>query len=250
MAPTGQENGISIMTSLSDPWQYYLTAEYPCSYLEGRLARSEVAPPHRVDINGAFDGLIHSGFRRSGLFVYRPCCRYCKACIAVRVDVAAFEPNRAQKRSLIQHENLEAIPRELAFEPEHFELYRHYQNARHPGGGMDEDSAEQYCQSLLQSQVATMLYEFRENGKLVMVSIVDEIDDGLTSVYTFFDPDIPDASLGTYNILWQIELCRKMRRPHLYLGYWIAQSRKMAYKINFKPLEGYIDGQWQGIGKT
>ncbi len=238
------------MTSLSDPKQYYLTAEYPCSYLEGRLARSEVAPPHHANIDGAFDDLILSGFRRSGLFVYRPRCRACKSCIAVRVDVAAFEPNRAQKRSLKRHQDLEAIPRELAFEPEHFALYRRYQNARHPGGGMDEDNPEQYCQSLLQSQAATLLYEFRENGKLMMVSIVDEIDDGLSSVYTFFDPDIAGASFGTYNVLWQIELCRKMQLPHLYLGYWIEQSRKMAYKISFKPLEGYIDGQWQGIGQT
>lgn len=238
------------MTSLSDPKQYYLTAEYPCSYLEGRLARSEVAPPHHANVDGAFDDLILSGFRRSGLFVYRPRCRACKSCIAVRVDVAAFEPNRAQKRSLKRHENLEAIPRDLAFEPEHFELYRRYQNARHPGGGMDEDNPEQYCQSLLQSQVSTMLYEFRENGKLAMVSIVDAIDDGLSSVYTFFDPDISGASFGTYNILWQIALCRSMQRPHLYLGYWIERSRKMAYKISFKPLEGYIDGQWQAIGQT
>ncbi len=238
------------MTSLSDPKQYYLTAEYPCSYLEGRLARSEVAPPHHANIDGAFDDLILSGFRRSGLFVYRPRCRACKSCIAVRVDVAAFEPNRAQKRSLKRHQNLEAIPRELAFEPEHFALYRRYQNARHPGGGMDEDNPEQYCQSLLQSQAATLLYEFRENGKLMMVSIVDEIDDGLSSVYTFFDPDIAGASFGTYNVLWQIELCRKMQLPHLYLGYWIEQSRKMAYKISFKPLEGYIDGQWRRIGRT
>ncbi len=238
------------MTSLSDPKQYYLTAEYPCSYLEGRLARSEVAPPHHANVDGAFDDLILSGFRRSGLFVYRPRCRACKSCIAVRVDVAAFEPNRAQKRSLKRHENLEAIPRELAFDPEHFELYRRYQNARHPGGGMDEDNPEQYCQSLLQSQVSTMLYEFRENGKLAMVSIVDAIDDGLSSVYTFFDPDISGASFGTYNILWQIALCRSMQRPHLYLGYWIERSRKMAYKISFKPLEGYIDGQWQAIGQT
>ncbi len=238
------------MTSLSDPKQYYLTAEYPCSYLEGRLARSEVAPPHHANIDGAFDDLILSGFRRSGLFVYRPRCRACKSCIAVRVDVAAFEPNRAQKRSLKRHQDLEAIPRELAFEPEHFALYRRYQNARHPGGGMDEDNPEQYCQSLLQSQAATLLYEFRENGKLMMVSIVDEIDDGLSSVYTFFDPDIAGASFGTYNVLWQIELCRKMQLPHLYLGYWIEQSRKMAYKISFKPLEGYIDGQWRRIGRT
>ncbi len=229
------------MTSLNA--EYYLTAQYPCSYIEGKLARSEVA----VARTGQFGALIRSGFRRSGLFVYRPCCDDCSACIAVRVDAARFDPNRSQRRSFKRHASLQVRSPGLAFELEHFELYRRYQSARHPGGGME--SEEQYRNSLLASHVHTKLYEFREEGKLVMVSIVDEIEDGLSSVYAFFDPESRGAGLGTYNILWQIDLCKKLQLPYLYLGYWIEQSEKMAYKINFQPLEGYIGGQWQALAK-
>jgi arginine-tRNA-protein transferase len=122
-----------------------------------------------------------------------------------------------------------------------------YQARRHAGGGMDQDSREQYRHFLLQSNVDSQLVEFRENSELRMVSIVDRLQDGLSSVYTFFDPDIPGASYGTYNILWQIELCRKLDLPYLYLGYWIAHSRKMAYKIRFQPMEGLFEGRWRPL---
>ena len=134
---------------------------------------------------------------------------------------------------------------DLKYSPEHYALYLRYQSRRHSGGGMDHDSREQYRHFLLQSNVDSKLIEFRENGALRMVSIVDELQDGLSSVYTFFDPDIEGASFGTYNILWQVELCRRLDLPYLYLGYWIAQSRKMAYKIQFRPMQGLIDGRWQ-----
>lgn len=233
------------MTSLNEYPQYYLTAEYPCSYLDGRYARSEVAvPPSSREF---FDDLVRSGFRRSGIFVYRPACRHCNACIAVRVDVANFTPNRSQKRCLKRHGNLEVCSRSLEFDPEHFELYTRYLSTRHPEGSMDGSTAEQYRQAMLQSQVGTVLYEFRESGKLAMVSIIDEIGDGLSSVYTFFDPDMRGASLGTYNILWQIDLCKKLERPYLYLGYWIKESEKMAYKINFQPLQAYTGRKWQAL---
>jgi leucyl-tRNA---protein transferase len=112
---------------------------------------------------------------------------------------------------------------------------------------MDQDSREQYSHFLLQSNVSTHLVEFREGDVLRMVSIIDELEDGLSSVYTFFDPDLPNTSFGTYNVIWQIELCRKLGLPHLYLGYWIKDSRKMAYKANYRPLEGFVDGRWQRI---
>jgi arginine-tRNA-protein transferase len=136
-----------------------------------------------------------------------------------------------------------AVRRELTYDAAHYALYLRYQRLRHPGGGMDQDSREQYQHFLLHSNVATDLYEFRVDGKLRIVSLVDRLVDGLSSVYTFFDPE-PSASYGTYSILWQIERCRQLELPYLYLGYWIRESAKMAYKATFRPVEGLVGGRW------
>jgi arginine-tRNA-protein transferase len=163
------------------------------------------------------------------------------------VPVAEFRASRSQRRARAKHGGLQSAVTGLRFRVEHYSLYLRYQASRHAGGGMDQDSRDQYSHFLLQSRVSTRLVEFRDNGKLVMVSIVDYLSDGLSSVYTFYDPDVPGASLGTYNILWQIEQCRQFSLPYLYLGYWIQASRKMSYKARFQPIEGFTDGAWRRL---
>ena len=224
--------------------QFYLTSPYPCSYLEGLEARSQVATPAHLIGPAVYSRLIQAGFRRSGHYTYRPHCKGCNRCVPVRVKVDAFRPNRSQRRCQQQNQFLTVSSQSLEFRAEHFELYRRYQRMRHAGGGMDQDDSEQYSQFLLSSQVNSALLEFRDNGKLVMVSLADQVQDGLSAVYTFFEPGEEKRGLGTYAVLWQVEYARRLGLPYVYLGYWIAESRKMSYKSNFRPLEGLRNDQW------
>ncbi|HUH59138.1 MAG TPA: arginyltransferase [Candidimonas sp.] len=224
--------------------QFYSTAAYPCSYLPGLDARSQVAAPTHLIDTATYSQLVEQGFRRSGLFTYRPHCDACQACLPIRVDAQRFRPNRTQRKIWTRHSIMETSIKQLHWDKEHFALYQRYQSARHPGAGMDEDSQTQYKQFLLTSRVESRLVEFRlPTGRLCMVSVIDLLETGLSAVYTFFDPDIP-GSLGTYGVLWQIEQCRQMGLPWVYLGYWIKESRKMAYKSQYTPHQILKNGIW------
>jgi len=242
---------ISSMSSLNElpifRLQFYLTAPYPCSYLPGRLARSQVAAPGGLVDTVVYSELVRLGFRRSGHHVYRPRCDACHACTPVRVRAAEFHPSRGQRRCQARNADLSMRLKPLVFDEAHYRLYRRYQTARHAGGGMDQDDREQFRGFLLQSRMDSALAEFTLHGEVVMVALVDRLMDGLSAVYTFYEPDLAKRGLGTFGVLTQLRLAREMGLPYLYLGYWIADSGKMAYKRGYRPLDAFVDGQWHAL---
>ena len=228
--------------------QIYRTGEYPCSYLPDRMAASQmIAPIDRIN-DSNYGQLLDMGFRRSGMYVYRPSCVDCHQCLSFRVMVEAFKPTRSQRRCQKKWAHLKVRPMDLAFSEEHFELYHRYVNARHADGSMANDSKEQYQQFFLRSAITTALVEFRdEHNTLRMVSVIDQTHNGLSAMYTFYDPDPEFSGLGTYGILWQLQIARQFGLKYVYLGYWIADCDKMRYKQQFLPAEILTRGEWRAF---
>ncbi len=232
-----------INSAIAHTIQFYATSSYPCSYLANQEARSLVAAPSHLIDAGPYSTLVDLGFRRSGTFIYRPHCTKCKACTPIRVNTTPFIPSRSHRRTIKKFQYLDPIFKPLVWNAEHYALYRQYQAARHSGSDMDNDDKTQYIDFLLSSNVNSYLVEFRDQtNTLKMVALIDELKNGLSAVYTFFDP--ATSGLGTYAILWQINQCKAQGLTWLYLGYWIQQSPKMAYKTRFSPYQLFLQGQW------
>ena len=226
--------------------QFYVTAPYSCGYLSNQLAQSLIATPQHLVDGHQYSGLIQQGFRRSGKFVYRPHCENCNACIPVRLPVADFQASRSQKRAYKQHQSLDASVSTLSFDETHFKLYKAYQIARHEGNAQEE-TAEQYRNFLVQSNVDSLFISFTLDGLLKIVSVVDIVEDGVSAVYTFYDSADSKASYGTYSIMWLIDWCKHPKLPYLYLGYWIQDCKKMAYKRNYQPMQILMNNEWQWL---
>jgi len=230
--------------------KFYVTTAYSCGYLPKKLAQSLIATPQYLVDSRVYSGLIQQGFRRSGKFTYRPHCENCCACIPVRIPVADFVANRSQKRASKQHKNLTTHILPVGFRDGHYDLYHAYQRARHNTSvdekdqAVEPDSIEQFQNFLCESNIDSVMVEFRENDELTMVSVIDIVQDGISAVYTFYDTSQTKSSYGTYNILWQIEWAKLLNLPYLYLGYFIQESPKMAYKTQYKPLQKLIEGDW------
>ncbi len=225
------------------------TGEHVCGYFPDRIARDLVIDPRDPRLAQHYPVALGWGFRRSGDLVYRPHCRGCRACLAVRVPVDAFTPDRSQRRCLARNADLDARVVPARRGEEHLALYRRYLRARHAGGGMDEHGAPEFEQFLLGSWSEGRFLELRRHDTqaLLGVAMTDLVEGALSAVYTFYDPDQGARGLGTYAILQQIEWARREGRSHLYLGYWIAGHGKMDYKRRFRPLEGFDGRQWRQL---
>lgn len=231
------------MTILSN-LKVFATHPHECSYLPGEQATTLfVDPAARVDIH-LYSQLSELGFRRSGPHLYRPHCASCDACIPARIPAARFVPNRQQRRIWQRNQDLRVEDRTELNGDGFYELYARYIEGRHRDGDMYPPTRQQFESFLTREWGATHYYCFYAGERLTAVAVVDVIDGGLSAIYTFFDPELGARSLGVYALLWQIEQARRLQLGNVYLGYWIKQCRKMAYKINYRPVELLLGGRW------
>lgn len=235
--------------------QFYVTGPQPCPYLHGRAERklfTALTGDRARELNNA---LSRQGFRRSQNVVYRPSCESCVACMSARIRVADFHPSRSQRRVLKRNATLVRLGTSAWATDEQFELFRRYLDRRHADGGMADMDIFEFAAMIEETPVRTRVFEYRppaRNGEaapLAAVCLTDILDDGLSLVYSFYDPDRRADSLGTWMVLDHVEMARAAGLPYVYLGYWVPGSRKMAYKAAFGALEIHKGGVWQDIGR-
>ncbi len=232
------------MTSSIRDLKVYTTYPHNCSYLEDQEATTLFVDPRQSMDRTLYSQLSTLGFRRSGNHVYRPHCSQCNACVPARIPVAGFAARRGQRRIWQRNVDLMAVASHDIRDQEAYDLYHRYICERHADGDMYPPDREQYEAFLNEVWNCTRYFRFYLQGKLAMVAVVDELEDGLSAIYTFFDPEADKRSLGVYAILWQIEKAKEMGLEYLYLGYWIRECRKMAYKADYRPLEVYLNNRW------
>jgi leucyl-tRNA---protein transferase len=237
-----------------DPPQFYLTSPAPCPYLPGKEERKVFT--HLVGRRAARlnDALTHSGFRRSQTIAYRPACENCKGCVSVRILCEEFAPGRTQKRVLARNTDVVGALGPSRADSEQFAVFRAYLDSRHSDGGMADMAMLDYAMMVEDSHVESRLARYRlrvpgsEPGPLVACCLTDVLEDGLSMVYSFYDPELAHRSLGALMILDHVFRARAMGLPHLYLGYWVAGSKKMDYKSHYLPQERLGNEGWTRVG--
>jgi arginine-tRNA-protein transferase len=233
-----------VTSSLRD-LKVYTTYPHRCSYLEGEEATTLFIDPRQSVDKTLYSNLSMLGFRRSGNHIYRPHCSHCNACIPARIPVDDFRPNRNQRRCRSRNADLDVQVYKTMNDDESYALYDRYIRERHADGDMFPPDRDQFESFLNDPWGCTEYVQFRKDGRLVAVAVVDVMVDGLSAIYTFYDPAEDARSLGRHAILWQVERCRAEGLPYVYLGYWIRNCRKMAYKADYQPLEVLVNNQWQ-----
>ncbi|MES1201696.1 MAG: arginyltransferase [Pseudomonadota bacterium] len=230
--------------------RFYLTAPSPCPYLPGRRERKVFTSLEGLDASSLNDALTLAGFRRSQNIAYRPACDACEACISVRVVAHRFDFKRRWRKNIARNADLTRSLRPAEATEEQFYLLRRYLSSRHAEGGMADMTMSDYAAMVEETAVRTHIVEYRystgaNRGELAAAALVDVLQDGLSLVYSYFDTSEPRRSLGVYTVLDHIQQARAAGFEHLYLGYWIPGSAKMAYKAEFQPIEVLSEGAWR-----
>lgn len=226
---------------------FFATPPHECSYLHDREATTMFVDPRAQVDKRLYSQLTALGFRRSGSHYYRPHCEHCKACVPVRLNVERFRPDRSQRRVINRNRDLTCTLVRARFSERYYQLYARYIELRHADGDMFPPSREQFTSFLVEGATDTWFLEMTSGDRLIALAVIDAMDDGLSAIYTMFDPDEEQRSLGTFAVLWQISEAARQGLPHLYLGYWIRECRKMNYKTRFQPIEALVEGHWQPL---